>query len=103
MRPWAIDRYVDGGWHFYDAYLDGELAFKAQWRKVGTNAELHHTVYRSGHSVIRKARETFELVKDDCRAAGCRSIVAAHRGYDDKIIRYWRLMGFPVFCAAMEV
>jgi hypothetical protein len=103
MRLWRVTVYEDGQWHKYDLTRDGALVAEAKWRSNGIHAELHNLIHLSTPEVIKKVRENFKQIQNDCRAAGCRTITVCSAGRDEKMARYWELMGFKVFGAMMEI
>lgn len=110
MAEWTIAKRHDDGWHECDVCRDGDLLIYARWRQHGENAELHNEIFEASKSVLVKAREMFQEIKQDMRAAGCKRVVALSDRFDDKMGRYWRFMGFEYFtveygiqCAVMGV
>lgn len=108
---WRLERHpTHDGWQAYDLFLDEELVASAKWRVVGEFAELHNDVYHTSKTVLVAARQAFEALKAEMRAAGLKLVVVLSDHCDKKMKRYWRFMGFTYFtqehgldCAVMEV
>lgn len=104
MATWTLTRQQDNEWHCYELHMAGVLVATAKWRSHGQHAEIHNLVHHCTLASLRACRDVFTTeIRPDIRASGCTMLMALSDGYDEKMSRYWRLMGFTTFLAAMEV
>lgn len=103
MPAWIVTRLLVEDGYEYLVYRDDVMVARGGWHKRGNIAELHNRVYKPSPSVIKKCKELFPSVIQDCRDAGCIGITAGRYEYNDTFMRYLKLMGFTYFGATMEV
>lgn len=100
---WTLIKYQDGVWTRYELRRDGVLAGTARWQAMTPeHVQLHNEIITASPETIKEARKAMRQIIQDVKAAGHRTI-SVTATYDAKMMRYWRLMGFVVFGATMEV
>lgn len=84
------------GWT-YRVFCGGEVVAELRAELHGPQALVHNKVLRWGRWLFAAFLVHWAEVLGDLKAAGVVELVASSDVYDEKLLRYWKLMGFECF------